>query len=296
MAAEKDLELLDNYLAHKLGAEERSAFEQKLNTDPDLKSEFELQQQFINGIKKARMGELKTMLNNIPVPAAPTSGAAVGAKVAMWAVAVGVIGTGLYFYFDDEKQLSPASEIQTQQEPDQSVKSNLPEDKTQSESENSNEEAPVVSEEPSSSEQKPVQSPKAIKKNDPGADQSSQEPKLDVYDPTKETEENPSQSGNANNVISKERNAPSIAVEVDTENKKYNFHYQFKQGKLILYGPFEKNLYEIMEFFADDKRTLFLYYNDQYFLLKEETGNGSVKPLAAIQDQELLKKLKEYRH
>lgn len=294
MAAEKDLELLDDYLANKLGVEERSAFEQKLNTDPNLKSEFELQQEFIQGIKKARMSELKSMLNNVPVPAAPTSGVAVGAKIAMWVVAIGVIGTGLYFYFDDEKQDLPASEIQTLQ-PEQGEKTEIAKDGIENQPENSNDEAPVVSEEPSSSEQKPVQSPKAIKKDKSAARQSSQEPKLDVYDPTKETDENPSNPGNEN-IISKERNAPSLHVEIDSENKKYNFHYQFKEGKLILYGPFEKNLYEIMEFFADDKRTLFLYYNDQYFLLKEQNGSGNVRQLTAIQDQELVKKLKESRN
>ena len=86
---------------------------------------------------------------------------------------------------------------------------------------------------------------------------------------------------------------PSIAVEVDSENKKYDFHYQFAQDKLVLYGPFEKNLYEIMEFISEDKRTVFLYYQDRFYFLKDDTEK--LKPLGAIQDPALIKKLKEYR-
>src|SRR5687768_16764423 len=98
MAAERDFEMLDDYLANRLGEQEKSAFEQKLNTDPDLKSEYELQQQLINGIKKARVAELKAMMGKIPVPAGSSTGTAIGAKIALWAAVVGVVGTGLYFY------------------------------------------------------------------------------------------------------------------------------------------------------------------------------------------------------
>ena len=48
-----------------------------------------------------------------------------------------------------------------------------------------------------------------------------------------------------------------------------------------------------MEFFSDNKRTMFLYYKDNYYLLNEE--NETVKPLAPINDAALLKKLKDYR-
>ena len=46
-------------------------------------------------------------------------------------------------------------------------------------------------------------------------------------------------------------------------------------------------------FFSDNKRTVFLYYKDSYYLLNEE--NETIKPLAPINDPSLLKKLKDYR-
>ena len=49
-----------------------------------------------------------------------------------------------------------------------------------------------------------------------------------------------------------------------------------------------------MEFFADDKRTVFLFYKDHYYLLPE--ADQQIRPLSAITDAELLKKLKEYRN
>jgi hypothetical protein len=48
-----------------------------------------------------------------------------------------------------------------------------------------------------------------------------------------------------------------------------------------------------MEFFSGNKRTVFLYYKDSYYLLNEE--NETIKPLAPINDPSLLKKLKDYR-
>ncbi|MEO5977632.1 MAG: hypothetical protein ABIS36_18055, partial [Chryseolinea sp.] len=60
-----------------------------------------------------------------------------------------------------------------------------------------------------------------------------------------------------------------------------------------LYGVFEKNLYEIMEFFSNNKRTMFLYYKDNYYLLNEDDNN--VKRLTPIKDETLLKKLQDYR-
>jgi hypothetical protein len=117
--------------------------------------------------------------------------------------------------------------------------------------------------------------------------------KIEVYDPSKELEENNTDQVNEELNHSQESITPSVVVEIDSDNKKYNFHYQFKDGKLLLYGPFEKDVYEIMEFFNGEKRTLFLYYNEHYYLLKD--NSTSLKPLNAIQDAELLNKLREYR-
>jgi hypothetical protein len=287
MAAERDLELLDDYLANRLDGNARSAFEQKLTTDPELKGELELQQQFINGIKKARVAELKSILNNVPVPAVQHGGTAVAAKIAIWTAVVGVVSTGLYLYLNQPEETSNTPEIKTEQ-----VQKETPVTPPQEQTEQPNDGSPVVSEEESSSEQKPAEAPKSLKKDKVKPEPTTKDPKIDVFDPTKEESENKPAQEDKEPVLP-QVSATDIAVEVDSNNKKYTFHYQFKEGKLFLYGPFEKNLYEIMEFFSEDKRTLFLFYKDDYYLLKDD--NQKLKPLNTIQDPALVKKLKEYR-
>jgi hypothetical protein len=293
MASQRDLELLDDYLANRMDDQSRAAFEQKINADHALKSEVDLQQQMISSIKQARVAELKGMLNNIPLPPVHTTGAVVGGKIALLVAVAGIIGTGIYLYIDEDSSRKKASPAQVQTTPAPEGDKNAKAENAQNENQPSteaHEDSPVVSSQESASEKKPIAPPKPGK-NPPSIDATK---KIDVYDPSKELEETNEQVVNESLNNAHESSAPSIAVEIDSQNKKYSFHYQFKEGKLLLYGPFEQGLYEIMEFFSDDKRTLFLYYNEHYYLLK---GNStSLKPLNAIQDTELINKLREYRN
>jgi hypothetical protein len=282
MAAERDLELLDDYLSNRLDAQGKAEFESKLTQDPGLKSELELQQQFVDGIKKARMAELKSMLNNVPVPPAAT-GTAAGAKIAVAVVAAALVGTSLYFYFDkDQKQENrPSTEVKSENNP--AIDKEQPSENNASKTDD---EEPVVSEEPAASENKAIAVPKASRK----ATTKSGKPTIDVYDPTKESPEKDKSSDGSNLV---KQPLDGTVVEINSSNKK-RFQYQFSNGKLVLYGPFEKNLYEVLEFFDDQKRSVFLFYQDKYYHLKD--GSDGVQSLVAIKDQALLKKLKESRN
>jgi hypothetical protein len=291
--AERDLELLDDYLANRLDPKDRSAFEEKLNTDPALKSEFILQQQFIAGIKQARVAELKTMMNNVPVP--PVHGAsAVAGKVALWTLIFGLIGSGLYLYLNDTQEPVKETSATTVKEGPAEEPAQQPEKDTsqQQPEERTHDDGAVVAEEPASLEQKPSQSPKPPKRK--ARQQAVKEPAIEVFDPTKENATEPATPGVEGNIGNVNPN-PSIEVSVDADNKKFKFHYQFKDGKLLLYGPFQEGLYEIMEFFSDDqKRTIFLYYKDSFYLLQDD--RGKLRTLNAIEDPALIKKLREYRN
>src|SRR5688500_18255936 len=99
MASERELELLDDYISNRLNAQEKNAFEQRLEADPELKGEFQLQNKIAQGIRTARAAELKSMLGAIP-----TTGLTGGegplslpAKVGLWVGAAAIIGTGVYF-------------------------------------------------------------------------------------------------------------------------------------------------------------------------------------------------------
>ncbi len=297
MAAERELELLDDYIANKLTGGEKDAFEQKLKNDASLQNEFQLQQKLIDGIKKARLTELKSMLNNTAVP--PVKGqTALLSKVASWLVVAGIIGAGVYFYFTKEDK----QEIAEQPSVNNSIQNN---DKVAQES---TEQVVIENKETKTTNKNTDIAVKRNEttefKNDVNSNSTASVPtetkainrqKPDVFDPTSETESNSAPENNGVKVNSNNAKlvASTIEVKTDNANKKYTFHYQFKNGKLFLYGSFEKNLYEIMEFFNENKRTVFLFYKDSYYLLNEE--NEQIKPLASITDPVLQQKLKDYR-
>jgi hypothetical protein len=284
MASEKDFELLDQYVSNRLNAQDKAAFEQKLEADAELKNEFLLQQRVVAGIRKARATELKKLLNDIPVSSIPSEGTSIIAQIGMWVVMAGLVGTGLYFYFNQEDK------AETQQTITNEVKAEKPQldDSKKEEQPQQENQAPVQTDVTAEQKDK-VTAPETVTPEKTQEKPIERSP-LDVFDPSEDVD-NAAQD-NTERDKATISSTPSIIVQTET-NKKYNFHYQFKDNKLYLYGSFEKNLYEIMEFFSDNKRTMFLFYKDNYYLLNEESDK--VKALEPISDATLLKKLKDYR-
>ncbi len=283
---------MDDYLANRLSAQDKLAFEKALEQDTILKKELDIQQRIITGVRKARITELKQMLNNVPVSSMPQEGPSVMGKVATWVVVAGLVSTAVYFYFSGGEAVKgqPDGITQTESMPDNinAVDPNpsairqpeTPEVKT------GEQVKPELKEDTDSSE-KGTSAPSVT----PSDDDLTAPAERNVFDPSDEAK-----AGDPVSVIEgaspSTAAAPSIAVKIDAGTK-YDFHYQFKEDRLFLYGVFEKNLYEIMEFFSNNKRTMFLYYKDNYYLLNEE--NEKVRPLSPISDPALLKKLKDYR-
>lgn len=291
MAVEKDFELLDDYLSNRLNESDKIAFEKKLETDPELKQEYKLQQDLTQGIRNARVAELKSMLNNIPIPPAanPTS---LLIKAGTWTLITGAVVTGIYLYLNSGDSTSPVEEVTTIEQPETETKttpSEIEPTENKSESIESNAtEEPATKTEPSVEKKtapvKATPTPSVVKK-----------PELAVYDPSKdETEEAVKKYEKEQlEIISRAFVTSSIEVEIENSNKKYSFHYMFNDGKLVLYGAFEKHLYEILEFISDDKRTVVLFYRTNYYLL--DINKSTPTLLTPIKDKALLKKLSELR-
>ena len=286
MATEKDFELLDDYLSNRLKGQDRLDFEKKIESDMSLRNELGLQKEFIEGIKKARVAELKTMLSEIATPA-PTNSSLL-AKVGLTAAAVAVVGMGLYFLFGKGDSAIESTHI-TKEQP-AAVQPSAPEETIS----NDKTEEVVVTPQPEDKVKEQLDNKAKSTQPDKKAETSTplQQPSLEPYDPTKELE----QASERPDVVDERKttlSSSSIEVETDNTNKKLDFHYQFKDGKLFLLGSFERDLYEILEFFNNNKRTIFLYYNSGYYLLDE--GQTQPTPLKAINDPALLQKLKAYR-
>ncbi|HEY9047620.1 MAG TPA: hypothetical protein VIN08_17055 [Ohtaekwangia sp.] len=299
MALERDLELLDDYISNKLNAEERSAFEQTLQSNQELKREHALQQKVAEGLRQARIQELKTMLNNIPVPSTSGGEISVGVKTLVGVVAAGLVATGIYFYFKGKEETAPqapvtqtAPETKTDvtkavEQPAETTGISAVTPATTPENEPAEKSSAVTK--PQVKEETTQVSKPAIT---PKQKDSTAEHKIDVFDPTEEAGNKAHTEGaTADGTV--KANKSSMTVKTDSNNKKYNFHYQFKNGELYLYGPFDKKLIEIMEFFSENKHTVFLFHENKYYLLNE--ASDKVKPLTAITDPALIKKLKEHR-
>src|SRR5688572_26559643 len=113
---EKDFELIDDYLSNRLGVNEKAAFEERLKSEHTLSEEFNIQQSLVQGIKQARVAELKTMLNSIPVTSMPPTHTALLTKIGGWALVTGLVVTATYFYTTrNQNEREPVQPVTTEQ-------------------------------------------------------------------------------------------------------------------------------------------------------------------------------------
>lgn len=273
MADERDLELLDDYITNRMADPERRAFEQKLQADPDLQHEYALQKRLIKGIKDARVAQLKSMLNQVPVPSAGP-GNALATKVILGTVATLIIAAATYWYVsrDDIKMSENTAPAQHQ-----AADKQIPATESEATRESVPMEEKVVGPEQGRTDQD---------KNQTSAGTEHSKPSL-------ARKPDPLQPPGAASKASRASEKSAMTVETDRNNAQYQFHYQLSDGKLLLYGPFDATNYEVVDLLVNDKRTVFLYYKDSYYRIDE--GDTSVKSLSPVTDSDLVRKLNESR-
>ena len=274
MADERDLELLDDYITNRMTDPDRRTFEQKIQADPDLQHEYALQKRLIKGIKDARVAELKSMLNQVPVPSAGP-GNALATKILLGTVATLIIAATTYWYVSRD-------EIKMSENPASGQHQVTDEQTTPAESEATPESAPSEQKDVTPAEQGRIEQDK----NQTSAGTEHSKPSL-------AKKPDPLQAPGAINRGSATSEKSSTPVETDPNNTQYQFHYQFKGGKLILYGPFDTTNHEVVDVLINNKPSLFLFYKGQFY--KMEDGDSSVKILTPVSDPDLAKKLKESR-
>lgn len=291
MADERTFELLDDYLTNRMGEGNRAAFEQQIKADPDLQHELALQKRLIQGIKDARISELKAMLNNVPVPPAPGAGNTMAFKIGIAAVATLIVAAVAYWSLkEDHTTQVVEQQIQSEQivPPDEAVETPVQPE-------------PKVEEQAVSPAQERRTADRQQDKNQTSAGTEHSRPSL-------AKKPSPLSAPAAKNAAPADKEesdkapdsqvdlapvSPALTVETAKNNKRYTFHYQFRDGKLLLFGPFEKDRYEVVEFVRDEDRRSFLLYEDRYYSLDQT--DDQVRPLVEVTDQALLQKLNEYR-
>ncbi len=286
-----NFELIDDYLSNRLTGAEKEAFEKQLGNDPALKSDLDFQKQVIEGIRTARATELKAMLSKVPVGGTTISMDFSVMKMAAGIIGAGVVGAAIYFY-TTHGELPPFNKVATDlNQKTEEIQKQEPakQDKTEVAPDSNEIKETIV---PENKEQK-KESVKPEQKQKQEPIKAAEKPKLDVTDPSSEMQEDNSKENEPTANLRRSDIAPShVQVEMDSSNKKFDFHYQFVGNKLMLYGSFDRSLYEVLEINGDN-HALFLFYKDAYYLLDED--QHKVTKLEAIKDAKLISKLREYR-
>jgi hypothetical protein len=272
-----NFELIDNYLTNRLEESQQVAFEKQLASDPSLRAYVEFQKSILEGVKNARAAELKAMLQKIPV------GGIASFDFPMLRMAAAIVGAGLLltaltFYFRNGATPKMATSIED------SINKKI----------DSNDyellEEPIA---PANKNEKGVEK-EVVKKGDLKDDISKtvKSPKIDAVDPSIEMIDNSSKESSGKEISKSVIANSHIGVDIDPSNKKYSFHYQFNKEKLILYGPFDKSLYEILEI-NGETHSVFMFYKNTYYTLDEK--KSAITLLEPIKDKALISKLSEYK-
>lgn len=286
-----NLNLIDDYLANRMTDAEKSSFEEKLQADNELRQEFNFHKDIVDSIKETRKAELKSMLNEIPVSSGTSYKPKVGTKIIAGVITGALVIGGLYYFMKEydtpvdnepaveqtvEKQIHKPAETIASQEDNPVV-------------EDIEEKAPVAEQKKEQllkEEEKAPQTSKPAEISTPNVlDFDTDETDTDITQPEVSTE--------AGDFSAEELFHSTIEVVTDNTKKKYDFHYQFKDEKLYLYGSFDEDLYQILEFNTKEGRTIILYYKDAYYLLNEH--QKEITPLKIIEDEQLIDKLNRLR-
>ncbi len=283
-------EFFDRYLKNQLSAKERAAFEEKVAQDPLLLSEIRLQKEICAALGETRKAALKTRLNQVPVSHTGWIHMQ-GSKLALVLGSALVITAGSYFYYTSR----PVRESQ----PTLSITALPP----------AVDQAPVLVPEPSAGSLE-----QAAGKKDAPADNRVENKNtrvIQLVEKSTPEEHLPaitrpelvtgfaedSQTVHYQDFVPPGKatpdHSPSAQVYPDIENRQhrlYDFHYQFLDNKLFLYGDFGQTPYEIIALNLAEGRHLFLKYDTRFYTI--DSQQTEVAPLQAIEDSVLINALK----
>lgn len=277
----KNFEKVEAYFNNELNDSEKSDFLSEVESNTELKSEYDFQNEVINGIKEARKVELKAMLDKVPIASIPAATSGLY-KILIGGAASLIIGTSLWYYFNSASEVNMASETKVEEfspiveERDQFTETKQSVAKLDVEK-SSKEETRPSSVKNKNTKNSNINKPNVPTAQDDFVDNSLQDENLEI----------PSDISKVNiNLASK------VNVEIKVK-KKYSFHYQYTQGNLILYGNFEDDLFEVLELNKEDQVEVYLYYESNYYYIKDKSG--LITPLEAVANKNLKNKLERLR-
>jgi len=291
------IKLVGAYLDGELSGNELDSFESLMNSNESLAREVRLQKEVIEGINAHRKAELITRLNNIPVSSGGfTSGSL--AKFVAGAIIIGGVGYGVYQFLIQDPEIEETTIVQNATPPDVITEEEISVDNT---GENN------IDEKAENTEARPSQQ---LDKVSPSNDISKEPVKQNTN-----TEENtpeiilpvvPDPQEAIDNGVEEELEIPSAAIgapdvtektsmEVDIiYNSRFTFHYQVIAGKLVLYGNFNEEPYQIIEINVNKEKQWYLYFKDHYYSI--DKLNRDITPLTPLTNKSLVEELEKRKN
>ncbi|RLD22566.1 MAG: hypothetical protein DRI71_07320 [Bacteroidetes bacterium] len=284
-------ERIEAYFNNELTGSEGQQLMQDINSDASLKSEYQFQQGVIDGIKDYRKKELIARLDNIQI-------ASTGQSVLLKTIGVVGIATvvtvGSYLWVNraDDQPINPAEvikteEVVTQSEEPQQIATATEEAEKESIVEEEKPATKIVADKVDTT---PVAS--TPKEESPTVIPDVVIPEVDEPETGTSTDVDEDLSAPEAMAASSIRLRSSTDVEVKL-NKKYDFHYQVKDGGLILYGNFNNSPFEVIELKTNQGINSYLYFEDHFYSLTNDSED--IKPLMVIDNKELIKELEKRR-
>lgn len=319
-------EYIDDFLTGKLDPESHEAFQELVGKDTGIASEVRFQEQTIHSLQAYRKGMLKSRLQNISVEL-------VGQRSKVWQAAatasMGIIlGLGAFFYISHSDNMKTLYERQSlsanqnvsekhdpadehaefagkKQQPARQQRGSVKE-LAKKEAQASEEKRNVTSSSTSKHSARPADK-KDVTENIAGSEKpestekkssSSKAAKREKPDIVHKFEVSDSPKTGKGELPSHDiaASADNTKENLEVENKKsekYDHHYKYYNSKLFLYGDFGSSRYEILEFNDTEGKKLYLYYNDQFYILEDD--QFEVTSLEPVTDTTLIRKLKKAR-
>lgn len=304
-------EFFDKYLKDKLSESERSALEEQASYDPLLQSEIKLQKEIYTALAEERKIMLKNRLNQIPV----SGDGWFSSQSIRWAAAISsmlLATAGTYYYIDHDQSNTDQPYKQTVDITDEAevVEFNqkpgtipVPEPVASENSDAKIEQRGIASDHAQQDRIEVAETPVVRSIESLKSEASNQENNTITLPEIKHPNLSTSFTENSRSInyddftapdrlISENNHLDHPLVDIETNNdKRYNFHYRYEDGKLYLYGGFNEALYRVIALNRKKDKSLFLEYEGNFYILDDHATE--ITPLELIRDSTLIKQLRK---
>lgn len=283
--------LIDAYFDGTIKPTERIMLENKIQTDPLLKAEFDLQQNIVNGLGAARKAELKQRLSAIDVSAPVGIASTAAVKwITGSLIAVSLIGGLLYWNINNYSSIIPL-DLKYQDAVTWKTVDNLdiPESKS-IETQISKEQPSPLEPKKSDADLTVVVENTEIKTADAKESAKVKPQSLLSFEDDALFQQQQSEGLERLNTLAiLKETTTDTEIEIFAPVIEEKYHYRYFNNKLYLYGNFDQEPYEIVELNNKGDRQLFLSYKNNIYVIEQNVTETA--QLKKLNDKMLTKEL-----